>query len=106
MVSDHGGKSRVGSSVELFEGTWGAFYGPVVAAGIQVVYVRRLHAVSRELLARLWQAAAAPGELGAALMRSTQIPRSWLSTAGPSRARRSASPTSVRGYHPQLATCA
>ena len=66
--------------------------------------VRQLDAVSRELLIRLWAGGARPGDLAAPLtldLDSTIVPAYGRSKQGAGFGY-----TKVRGYHPQLATCA
>jgi hypothetical protein len=66
--------------------------------------VRQLDAVSRELLARLWAAGAGPADLAGPLT----IDLDFTIVAVHGRAKQGAAfgYTKVRGYHPQLATCA
>jgi hypothetical protein len=66
--------------------------------------VRQLDAISRELLARQWAAGAGPADLAAPLMidmDSTIVP-----VFGRRKQGAAFGYTKVRGYHPQLATCA
>jgi len=66
--------------------------------------VRQLDAVSRELLCRLWAAGAGPADLAGPLtidLDSTIVP-----VAGRAKQGAAFGYTKVRGYHPQLATCA
>jgi hypothetical protein len=66
--------------------------------------VREFDAVSRELLARLWAAGAGPDDLAGPLtldLDSTIVP-----VYGRSKQGAGFGYTKVRGYHPQLATCA
>ena len=66
--------------------------------------VRQLDAVSRELLARVWAAGAGPADLSAPLtidLDSTIVP-----VFGRSKQGAAFGYTNIRGYHPQLATCA
>jgi len=66
--------------------------------------VRQLDAVSRELLARLWAAGAGPADPGGPL---TIDPDSTIvQVAGRQKQGAALGYTRVRGYHPQLATCA
>ena len=66
--------------------------------------VRQLDAVSRELLARVWAAGAGPADLSGPLtidLDSTIVP-----VFGRSKQGAAFGYTKIRGYHPQLATCA
>lgn len=66
--------------------------------------VRQHDAISRELLKRLWAAGAGPADLAAPLtidLDSTIVPVHGRSKQGAAFGY-----TKVRGYHPQLATCA
>jgi hypothetical protein len=66
--------------------------------------VRQLDAVSRELLARVWAAGAGPADLSGPLtidLDSTIVP-----VFGRSKQGAAFGYTNIRGYHPQLATCA
>ncbi len=66
--------------------------------------VRQHDAISRELLARLWAAGAGPADLAAPLtidLDSTIVPVHGRAKQGAAFGY-----TGVRGYHPQLATCA
>ena len=67
--------------------------------------VRQLDAVSRELLARLWAAGAGPADLAGPL--TIDLDSTIVAVHG--RAKQGAAfgyTFKVRGYHPQLATCA
>jgi hypothetical protein len=66
--------------------------------------VRQLDAVSRELLARLWAAGAGPGELSGPL--TIDVDSTIVQVAGRAKQGAAFGYTKVRGYHPQLATCA
>jgi hypothetical protein len=66
--------------------------------------VRQLDAVSRELLARLWAAGAGPADLGAPL--TIDLDSTIVKVAGRKKQGAAFGYTKVRGYHPQLATCA
>jgi len=66
--------------------------------------VRQLDAVSRVLLARLWAAGAGPAELSAPL--TIDIDSTIVAVQGRSKQGAAFGYTKVRGYHPQLATCA
>jgi hypothetical protein len=66
--------------------------------------VRQLDAVSRELLARLWAAGAGPADLSAPL--TIDIDSTIVEVQGRKKQGAAFGYTKVRGYHPQIATCA
>jgi hypothetical protein len=66
--------------------------------------VRQLDAVSRELLARLWAAGAGPAELSGPL--TIDVDSTIVEVHGRAKQGAAFGYTKVRGYHPQLATCA
>jgi hypothetical protein len=66
--------------------------------------VRQLDAVSRELLARLWAAGAGPQDLSAPL--TIDLDSTIVEVQGRHKQGAAFGYTKVRGYHPQLATCA
>lgn len=66
--------------------------------------VRQLDAVSRELLARLWAAGAGPEDLSGPV--TIDIDSTIVAVHGPQKQGAAFGYTKVRGYHPQLATCA
>ena len=66
--------------------------------------VRQLDAISRELLARLWAAGAGPADLAAPL--TIDIDSTIVEVQGRHKQGAAFGYTKVRGYHPQLATCA
>ena len=66
--------------------------------------VRQLDAISRELLARLWAAGAGPADLAAPL--TIDIDSTIVQVHGRAKQGAAFGYTKVRGYHPQLATCA
>jgi hypothetical protein len=66
--------------------------------------VRQLDAVSRELLVRLWAAGAGPTDLTAPL--TIDLDSTIVAVFGRSKQGAAFGYTKVRGYHPQLATCA
>jgi hypothetical protein len=66
--------------------------------------VRQLDAVSRELLVRLWAAGAGPGDLAAPM--TIDVDSTIVPVFGRSKQGAAFGYTKVRGYHPQLATCA
>jgi hypothetical protein len=66
--------------------------------------VRQLDAVSRELLARLWAAGAGPADLAGPL--TIDLDSTIVAVHGRAKQGAAFGYTKVRGYHPQLATCA
>ena len=66
--------------------------------------VRQLDAVSRELLVRLWAAGAGPADLGAAM--TIDVDSTIVPVFGRGKQGAAFGYTKVRGYHPQVATCA
>jgi hypothetical protein len=66
--------------------------------------VRELDAASRELLARLWAAGAGPADLAGPL--TIDLDSTIVAVHGRAKQGAAFGYTKVRGYHPQLATCA
>ena len=66
--------------------------------------VRQLDAISRELLARLWAADAGPADLAGPL--TIDLDSTIVAVYGRAKQGAAFGYTRVRGYHPQLATCA
>ena len=66
--------------------------------------VRQLDAVSRKLLARLWAAGAGPADHAAPL--TIDLDSTIVQVHGRAKQGAAFGYTKVRGYHPQLATCA
>ena len=66
--------------------------------------VRQLDAVSRELLARLWAAGAGPADLASPL--TIDLDSTIVQVHGRAKQGAAFGYTKMRGYHPQLATCA
>ena len=66
--------------------------------------VRQFDAISRELLARLWAAGAGPQDLAAPL--TIDLDSTIVEVHGRAKQGAAFGYTKVRGYHPQLATCA
>ena len=95
---------RAGALGELFDGTRAPSTIGTWLRDFRWHNVRQLDAVSRELLKRLWDAGAGPVDLGAPLtldLDSTIVP-----VFGRGKQGAAFGYTKVRGYHPQLATCA
>ena len=66
--------------------------------------VRELDAISRELLKRLWACGAGPDDLGGPL--TIDLDSTIVEVSGRGKQGAAFGYTTVRGYHPQLATCA
>lgn len=66
--------------------------------------VRQLDAVSRELLVRLWAAGAGPADLDADM--TIDVDSTIVPVFGRGKQGAAFGYTKVRGYHPQIATCA
>ena len=66
--------------------------------------VRQLDAISRELLARLWAVGAGPADPGGPL--TIDLDSTIVAVHGRAKQGAAFGYTRVRGYHPQLATCA
>jgi len=95
---------RAGAAVELFDATRAPSTIGSWLRAHKWSNVRQHDAVSRELLARLWAAGAGPTDLTGPLtidLDSTIVPVHGRSKQGAAFGY-----TGVRGYHPQLATCA
>jgi hypothetical protein len=86
------GAARAPSTV----GTW--------LRGFKWSNVRQLDAVSREVLKRLWAAGAGPSDLGGRL--TIDLDSTIVEVHGRAKQGAAFGYTKVRGYHPQLATCA
>jgi hypothetical protein len=95
---------RTGATEEVFDGVRAPSTIGSWLRAFKWSNVRQLDAVGRQLLARTWAAGAGPADLGAPLTIDID------STIGPvyGRSKQGAGfgYTKVRGYHPQLATCA
>jgi hypothetical protein len=95
---------RAGATGKLFDGTRAP---STIGSWLRAFgwhHVRQLDAVSRQLLAGLWAAGAGPADRSAPLtidLDSTIVP-----VYGRSKQGAAFGYTEVRGYHPQLATCA
>jgi hypothetical protein len=94
---------RAGAAGSLFDGTRAtSTVGSWLRA--QVVQRPQLDAISRELLARLWAAGAGPPDLAAPL--TIDLDSTIVEVHGRAKQGAAFGYTKVRGYHPQLATCA
>jgi len=95
---------RAGAASILFDGTRAPSTVGSWLRSHKWSNARQLDAVSRELLARLWAAGAGPADLAGPLtidLDSTIVPVHGRAKQGAAFGY-----TKVRGYHPQLATCA
>lgn len=95
---------RAGATSKLFDATRAPSTIGSWLRGFKWFNVRQLDAVSRELLARLWSAGAGPADVSAPLtidLDSTIVP-----VFGRGKQGAAFGYTKIRGYHPQLATCA
>jgi len=95
---------RAGAASTLFDGTRAPSTVGSWLRSHKWSNARQLDAVSRELLARLWAAGAGPADLAGPLtidLDSTIVPVHGRAKQGAAFGY-----TKVRGYHPQLATCA
>ena len=95
---------RAGAASALFDGTRAPSTVGSWLRSHKWSNARQLDAVSRELLARLWAAGAGPADLAGPLtidLDSTIVPVHGRAKQGAAFGY-----TKVRGYHPQLATCA
>jgi len=95
---------RAGAASELFDATRAPSTIGSWLRAHKWSNVRQHDAISRELLKRLWQAGAGPQDLTGPLtidLDSTIVPVHGRSKQGAAFGY-----TKVRGYHPQLATCA
>jgi len=95
---------RAGAAGSLFDGTRApSTVGPWLRAH-KWSNVRQLDAVSRELLKRLWQAGGGPADLTGPL--TIDLDSTIVEVHGRAKQGAAFGYTKVRGYHPQLATCA
>ncbi len=95
---------RAGAAPELFDATRAQSTVGSWLRAHRWSNVRQHDAISRELLKRLWAAGAGPADLAGPLtidLDSTIVPVHGRSKQGAAFGY-----TKVRGYHPQLATCA
>jgi len=95
---------RAGAAGSLFDGTRGP---STVGSWLRAhtwSNIRQLDAISRELLARVWSAGAGPADLASPL--TIDIDSTIVEVHGRAKQGAAFGYTKVRGYHPQLATCA
>jgi rubrerythrin len=95
---------RAGAASALFNGTRAPSTVGSWLRAHKWSNVRQLDAISRELLARLWAAGAGPADLAAPL--TIDIDSTIVQVHGRAKQGAAFGYTRVRGYHPQLATCA
>ncbi len=95
---------RAGAAGSLFDGTRAPSTVGSWLRSHKWSNVRQLDAVSRELLKRLWQAGAGPADLTAPL--TIDLDSTIVEVHGRAKQGAAFGYTRVRGYHPQLATCA
>ncbi len=95
---------RAGAAGSLFDGTRAPSTVGSWLRARKWSNVRQLDAISRELLARLWAAGAGPADLAAPL--TLDLDSTIVEVYGRAKQGAAFGYTKVRGYHPQLATCA
>ena len=95
---------RAGALPRLFDGTRAPSTVGTWLRDFKWHNVRQLDAVSRELLARQWAAGAGPVDLSAPM--TLDIDSTIVAVFGRGKQGAAFGYTKVRGYHPQLATCA
>ncbi len=95
---------RAGAASALFDGTRAPSTVGSWLRSHKWSNVRQLDAVSRELLARLWAAGAGPADLAGPL--TIDLDSTIVQVHGRAKQGAAFGYTKVRGYHPQLATCA
>ena len=95
---------RAGAAGSLFDGTRAPSTVGSWLRAHKWSNVRQLDAISRELLARLWAAGAGPADLTAPL--TIDLDSTIVEVHGRAKQGAAFGYTKVRGYHPQLATCA
>jgi hypothetical protein len=95
---------RTGATDELFDGVRAPSTIGSWLRAFKWSNVRQLDAVGRELLARTWAAGGGPADLSAPL--TIDVDSTICEVYGRSKQGAGFGYTKVRGYHPQLATCA
>ncbi len=95
---------RAGAAASLFDGTRAPSTVGSWLRAHKWSNVRQLDAISRELLARLWAVGAGPADLAAPL--TIDLDSTIVEVHGRAKQGAAFGYTKVRGYHPQLATCA
>jgi hypothetical protein len=95
---------RAGAASSLFDGTRAPSTVGSWLRSHKWSNVRQLDAISREVLARLWAAGAGPADLTGPL--TIDLDSTIVEVHGRAKQGAAFGYTKVRGYHPQLATCA
>jgi hypothetical protein len=95
---------RTGATDEVFDGVRAPSTIGSWLRAFKWSNVRQLDAVGRELLARTWAAGAGPADLTAPL--TIDVDSTICPVYGRGKQGAAFGYTKVRGYHPQLATCA
>ncbi len=95
---------RAGAAGSLFDGTRAPSTVGSWLRAHKWSNVRQLDAISRELLARLWACGAGPADLAAPV--TVDLDSTIVQVHGRAKQGAAFGYTKVRGYHPQLATCA
>ena len=95
---------RAGALPQLFNATRAPSTNGTWLRDFKWHNVRQLDAISRELLRRQWAAGAGPGDLSAPMM--LDVDSTIVAVFGRGKQGAAFGYTKVRGYHPQLATCA
>ena len=95
---------RAGAAASLFDGTRAPSTVGSWLRAHKWSNVRQLDAISRELLARLWAVGAGPADLAGPL--TIDLDSTIVVVHGRAKQGAAFGYTGVRGYHPQLATCA
>ena len=95
---------RSGAAGSLFDGTRAPSTVGSWLRAHKWSNVRQLDAITRELLARLWAAGAGPQDLAGPL--TIDLDSTIVEVHGRAKQGAAFGHTGVRGYHPQLATCA
>ncbi len=95
---------RAGAAGKLFDGTRAPSTIGSWLRAHRWSNVRQLDAVSRQLLARLWSCGAGPADLSSPL--TIDLDSTIVAVHGRAKQGAAFGYTKVRGYHPQLATCA
>ncbi len=101
---DDTGLLRAGALPQLFDDTRAPSTVGTWLRDFKWHNVRQLDAVSREVLVRLWAAGAGPTDLAAAM--TIDVDSTIVPVFGRGKQGAAFGYTKVRGYHPQVATCA
>ncbi len=95
---------RAGAAGSLFDGTRAPSTVGAWLRAHKWSNVRQLDAISREVLKRLWACGAGPADLAGPL--TIDLDSTIVEVHGRAKQGAAFGYTKVRGYHPQLATCA